>query len=442
MVLDLSLAREASGFVNAKEGLIDRRIFSDEAIYQVELEQIFARAWLFMAHESQIPNPGDFFATSMGEDRVLVVRDREGGVQVLLNSCRHRGNAVCRAEEGNVTSFMCTYHGWTYDLDGKLIGVPGYKEVYHEELDRDSWGLIKAAQVDSYKGLIFATMDPEAPSLAEWLGAARFGLDVLLDRGNVEALPGISKFTINCNWKFAQDNSIDTYHGSVTHAAARLLPGYMSRASGEQRPEGAAPPAGITFLTEYGHSSVSGVGSAFSRVHLETDAMARWREEQNRQRPSSARMQLSSCVFNLFPNLFVSHMTNNLELRVPKGPGTTEIWMWTLVDKDAPPEVRAGLRRASEHHFGPAGLHEQDDGENWDQSTVGARGVVAARHPLNYTMGLGHDEIIDDEYGPPRLDTRVSEHGQLWLYRAWAEMMAAPTWAAYRESHSRPEGWL
>src|SRR5215210_4156719 len=168
MTLELSKPSEFLDMVNIEKGLVDRKIFSDEAIYQLELERIFARAWNFMAHDSQIPNPGDFFLTYIGEDRVIVVRDKDMQPQVLIKSCRHRGNAVCRAEEGHATSFMCTYHGWTYDLKGNLVGVPGFKEVYHEELDREDWGLIKAAQVGSYKGFIFATLDAEAPSFMDF----------------------------------------------------------------------------------------------------------------------------------------------------------------------------------------------------------------------------------------------------------------------------------
>src|SRR5436853_5806586 len=156
--------------VDESKGLVDRKMFSDQEIYQLELENIFARAWNFMAHESQIPNSGDFFQTYIGEDRVIVVRDKNGEPQVLLNTCRHRGNAVCRAEEGHASSFMCTYHGWTYDLQGKLVGVPGFKDYYHEDLNRDEWGLIRAAQVESYMGFIFATLDPEAPALYDYLG--------------------------------------------------------------------------------------------------------------------------------------------------------------------------------------------------------------------------------------------------------------------------------
>ena len=124
MAMDLQTAREVSRLVDVGTATVDRRLFYDPEIYQLEMEQIFARAWLFMCHESQIPNPGDFFLNFMGEDRVIVVRNNEGGVSVLVNSCRHRGNAVCRADEGHATSFMCTYHGWTYDLSGSLVGVP------------------------------------------------------------------------------------------------------------------------------------------------------------------------------------------------------------------------------------------------------------------------------------------------------------------------------
>ena len=208
--------------VDQDTGTVDRRIFFDQDVYELELERIFARAWNFMCHETQIPTPGDFFMSFIGEDRVICLRDNDGGFQVLVNTCRHRGNAICRADEGHATSFMCTYHGWTYDLKGNLVGVPGFKEVYHEELDRENWGLIKAAQVENYHGFVFANMDPQAPGLVDYLGdVGRIGLDLLAQRGEaMEMVPGVQKYTIPCNWKLSVDNVWDWYHAQTSHASA------------------------------------------------------------------------------------------------------------------------------------------------------------------------------------------------------------------------------
>src|SRR5499426_838656 len=141
-------------FVSLERGEVDRRIYSNPAIFELEMERIFGRAWLFLCHESQIPEAGDFFASVMGRDNVLVVRQKDGSVKAMLNTCAHRGNAVCRAEEGNAKSFLCTYHGWSYGIDGSLKGVPGFKDFYDGELVKAEHGLPQIAQVDSYKGFV------------------------------------------------------------------------------------------------------------------------------------------------------------------------------------------------------------------------------------------------------------------------------------------------
>src|SRR5215472_3183830 len=124
-----------AGLVDMSTGQVSREIFVSDEIYQQELERLFTRAWLFVGHESQIPNPGDFFVSSMGEESVILCRDRAGKVHVFLNSCRHRGMKVCRYDEGNAAVLTCPYHGWSYSTDGKLVGVPYFREAYHSTLD-------------------------------------------------------------------------------------------------------------------------------------------------------------------------------------------------------------------------------------------------------------------------------------------------------------------
>ena len=136
--------------VNSREGTVKPAIYTDPDIYRLELERIFARSWLFLAHESMIPKAGDFFTTYMGEDAVLVVRQKDGSVDAYLNQCRHRGMRVCHADGGNTRAFTCPYHGWSYGLDGALTSVPLEKEAYRDQLDKSKWGLTRVTRVATY----------------------------------------------------------------------------------------------------------------------------------------------------------------------------------------------------------------------------------------------------------------------------------------------------
>jgi len=163
--------------VDMKPGTISRDIFCDESIFEIEFPRIFERSWLFVGHTSQLAKPGDFFLSKMGRESVIVVRDRAGDIQVILNSCRHRGMPVCRYDQGNTAAFTCTYHGWTYATDGQLQGVPRYETAYAGSLDKAQWGLIRA-RVEVFYGSIWATFNQAAPSLGEYLGgmASTFGI--------------------------------------------------------------------------------------------------------------------------------------------------------------------------------------------------------------------------------------------------------------------------
>src|SRR5260370_40286033 len=135
------------GLVDMKAGQVSREIFVNEEIYREELERLFARVWLFVGHESQIPDPGDYFVSGMGEESVILCRDRAGRVHVFLNSCRHRGMKVCRYDEGNTPVFTAPYHGWSYGTDGTLVVIPYVHHAYHQKLDRSQEELVEVPQL-------------------------------------------------------------------------------------------------------------------------------------------------------------------------------------------------------------------------------------------------------------------------------------------------------
>src|SRR5262245_57127369 len=180
------------------------------------------------------PRAGRFLRVRDGPGQRAGVRQKDGSIRAMLNTCAHRGNAVCRADEGNAKGFLCTYHGWSYGIDGRLVGVPGYKNFYDGEVDKNRLGLASVAQLGSYKGFVFATHDPTAPPLEEYLGpTGRLGLDLIAARGDMVVVPGVHKFGIDCNWKIAVDNLFDWYHPQVTHASA-----FRSRALGPEPRQG------------------------------------------------------------------------------------------------------------------------------------------------------------------------------------------------------------
>ena len=425
--------RSISDLVDTDRGLISREIFVDEDIYHQELDRIFSRCWLMLAHESQFSKPGDYFSTWMGEDPVIVVKGKDGVIRAFLNSCRHRGMPVCRADMGNTKAFMCTYHGWSYNLAGDLISVPYEDEGYRGALDKSQWGLIPVTRVETYKGLIFGSFDADVPPLREYLGEMAWYLDAFVDRleGGSEVVGGVLKWRIEGNWKLAAEQfTSDNYHAPTTHVSA------LSTLA-KNLPEG--DPAfgqsgGAQFNSPWGH----GAGFSVAGDNYLADFLARgftkelcdyyerhWAELTERLGKHRVAGPLTGHG-NVFPTFSYLPSISTLRVWHPRGPHAMDIYAWVLVDAAAPPEIKEEQRRFTQLLFNASGLLEQDDGENWADIQRILGGQVQRRYPFNYQMSLEHEWTGDDRY-PGKISGYVSEAAARSFYRRYAQLMDSET---------------
>jgi phenylpropionate dioxygenase-like ring-hydroxylating dioxygenase large terminal subunit len=422
----MAVGDDLNELVDLEMGTVSASIFADEAIYQLELEHIFAKSWLFLAHESMLPNAGDYVTTYMGEDPVMVVRQRDGGVLAFLNQCRHRGMRLCRSDGGNARAFACTYHGWTYDQAGRLTTVPHEEDGYRNELQKEHWGLIRVPQLVDHHGFIFGNWDVGAEPFLDYLGDMSWYLDSFVDRwARAEVAGEAIRWTIACNWKFAAEQfASDLYHAETSHVAALMV----QQPDGQQGPSGfndAVP--GVQFSNDRGH----GTGFFLEEVPDITVPGPAVEEYRRASRPreierlGELRATKVRGHSTVFPNFSFLVGTNTMRVWHPKGPGELECWTWTLVDADAPPEVKDDWRRNALRTFSAAGIFEQEDGENWTEIQAGLRGYRARRNRLNISMGIGHASDGAAHGLPGRINSAFSEEAARSFYRRWLQLLTA-----------------
>ena len=422
------------------ESRVHRAVYVDPAIFDLEMEHIFGRAWLYVAHESQIAKPGSYVTAQMGRQPVIIARHKDGTIHALFNRCTHRGAKLCMDHSGTVKRFVCCYHGWAFDTDGRLAEVPlpdGYPGGHG--LGDPSLDLARVPRVESYRGFIFASLAAEGPSLTDFLGFMATSLDDMVDRapgGLIEVAGGVSRHAYNGNWKLVIENHNDTLHPRFVHAssvaAARDQDDAVhSDGSGaiqlrQMRQNGA--PAQVwenlgIWTAEHGHAFMGDYHSDKTLLsQAEDPVQTAYRQALEASTGAErAREIMSVSRFNtvLYPNL--SFMSRFRQLRVvqPMSVGRTVVVTYTFRMPGAPAEMFEDSIAFANVVNGCGSLVLTDDLETYERVQDGL--LSQGGDWVDFSRGLGRDER--DEHGTLRGSTGTSEIHLRNQFAAWAAYM-------------------
>jgi salicylate 5-hydroxylase large subunit len=348
-------------------------VYTDEEIYQREQEKIFSGAsWNYVALEVEIPNYGDFVRTSVGDRPVIVVRDNDGSINVIANSCAHRGVAFCKETKGNTNSFTCPYHQWNYNLKGQVIAVPflkGYKGKGGMPSDFDmSKYSVTALKVHVRNGVIFASFDHSVEPFEKYLGNNMLGyFDRVFDGRKLRVL-GYERHSIDGNWKLMFENFKDPYHASLLHVY--LISTGLFR---------------MDQISSKVEMDDTGRHSALISQRIGNPTAEAVKEMKNNLRPNfnlqDPRLldiakefpgDITVVIQTIFPNLTVQQQSNTLAMRqiVPRGAGVFEMH-WTFFGYADDSEEMTTRRVRQANLMGPAGLVTVDDSEIISMSQTG-----------------------------------------------------------------------
>ncbi|WP_423923033.1 aromatic ring-hydroxylating oxygenase subunit alpha [Candidatus Poriferisodalis sp.] len=430
-----------------RQGLIPAYLYNDAEVFELERARLFGRSWNFLAHESEIAKPNDYVVRNILDDSFLVTRDSDGQIHVMFNMCVHRGMQVCRAERGSARTFRCPYHAWTYRNDGQLAGLPFHADAYGGDAGfiKEGQALLPAPSIAVRNGMIFASLDPDAPDFETWLGDFAFYLDFYTGQSAAGMeFRGPQRWRIEANWKIGAENFMgDSYHTPHTHASVVDIE-LFGEPKPYKRKEGVLWHAGPGGGTTYKLPAGSGFRTGLQYVGYPDEMIDRMGERLSApQRALAGESGFMPSAATLFPNLSFVHnwpqtdgegrITPFISVRLwqPVGPGETEVYSWFCVAADAPDDYKAASYKAYLMCFGSSGMFEQDDVENWVSITTMARGSMARNLLLNNRMGLTLDgdpivEQFEGFGGPGTAYQGFGEHNQRHWFSMWAELVSRP----------------
>ena len=418
-----------------REAEVHRDVFIDEELFQLEMDHLFANTWVYVGHDSQVPNEGDFYTTTVGSQPVVMVRHTDGEVKVLLNRCPHKGVKIAGETCGNTGKvFRCPYHAWRFRTDGSLLSIPqmkGYDNTGFEGSPA-AHGMTRVANVHNYRGFVFARLNDKGPGFEEFFGDSLSSFDNMIDRspaGRLQVAGGVLRYMHNCNWKMLVDNQTDTCHPMVAHESSAGTAKAMWQKAPEGTPKPMAVEIFVPFMSPYEDFEKMGIrvwenGHGHTGVHrsIHSDYSAipgYWDQMKNAYGEERAHAILGEARHNTvyFPNIMIKGPIQLLRLFKPISANRTLVESWTFRLVDAPDLLLERTLMYNRLINAPTSVVGHDDLEMYERAQEGLH--------ANGNEWVNMHRL----YEPAELNQKnvVTNGTNEWVmrntYRAWAHFM-------------------
>ncbi len=414
---------------------VHRSLYLDPEVFDLEMEKIFGRTWIYVGHDSLVPNPGDYITTRAGKQPLVMSRHTDGQVYVIFNSCGHRGAVVCNEDKGNAALFRCCYHGWTFKTNGDLKAIAmrkGYGESF--DVNNPALGMRRVPRVANYRGFIFASLAERGPGIEEHLGTAKDSIDELADRapdGEIDLGGGVHKYMFRGNWKLQLENTVDMYHVPFSHELSVSRSGrQFSRGAGqsagsaisdrgsaaerwEQRPAWGSRTNGHSYA---GHQPVA---EEIPDTPVFKSYFAALEARHGRERALQI-LQPKRHNTAFYPNMTLQALNQHVRVIVPVAVDRTEVHVYPVRLKGAPKEMNDGFVRHLNLTHSAASLIQTDDLECFRRCQTG----LSAQNSEWVWFARGVDTDKQDAQGD-YVNHGTVEIQQRAQYAAWLRLMSA-----------------
>jgi p-cumate 2,3-dioxygenase subunit alpha len=407
---------------------VNRRVFVDPAVFERERRQIFNRCWLYLAHESELAQPGEFLTRRIAGRPLLANRDKDGQLHVFFNTCPHRGAMVCREDKGRARAFTCPYHGWVFNDQGKAVLRPLPESYSPACRDDPTLNLVPVPRFDVFAGFVFVNFSADGESLDSYLaGAGDYLRNIAAqDPDAMVVVAGSQAYSARANWKLLQENSADGYHAASTHSTYF---NYIRHREGAVLDNYTAGGFGRVRNLGNGHAVSESVrGTPWGRPLARP--LPSWSDEakaacQRAYDEMAARLGRERAEWicegdrNLliFPNLVVNDIMG-LTIRnyYPVSESYFEVSAWALAPKGEDPVLRDLRLRNFVEFLGPAGFATPDDQEMLESCQQ-----AYASSPWVQWNDLSRGMLTEDGPAPAKQD----ELQMRTFWRRWRELMSA-----------------